>query len=115
MVLFLPKRASSVRSTDETKKCSALHALNLREGILSTYYKHTLSAVTHKLLFPDTCLYRYFSCFGVWNKVCPHIPVTLCIESNDWMILNNEFGRKRSWYKSLSYNYSAILLLCIVC
>jgi hypothetical protein len=64
----VPKRASFVKSTDEAKKkkCSALHASNFMEDILSTYYKCTLSAINLKLNVSGyTLIWTFFSRFGM--------------------------------------------------
>jgi hypothetical protein len=46
--------------------------LNLIEDILSTYYKCTISAITHKLnVSGHMLIWTFFSCFGAWNS-CPN-------------------------------------------
>jgi hypothetical protein len=60
MIQSLPKRASSVKRTDETKKCSAFRAIDLREDILGAHYKCILSAINHKLNVSGHILIRTF-------------------------------------------------------
>jgi hypothetical protein len=44
-------------------------ALDLMEDILSTCYKCTLTAVTHKLhVHGHMLIWTFFSCFGLWNS-----------------------------------------------
>jgi hypothetical protein len=50
-------------------------ALSLLEDILSTYYKCTLSAITHKLNVSWRIDTNIFSFFGVWNS-CPKFVCT---------------------------------------
>jgi hypothetical protein len=56
--------------------------LNLRQDVLCSYHECALSAITHKLIFPDTCRYELSSLFlyvKFMPKICPRRSVTLCI------------------------------------
>jgi hypothetical protein len=57
-------------------------ALNLMEDILSTYYKRTISPVSHKLCFRTHVDMNIFSRFGIWNSCpnCPRLWVPFCIK-----------------------------------
>jgi hypothetical protein len=46
--------------------------LNLMEENLSTYYRCTLSAITHKSNFSGHVDMYILSCFGMWN-LCPSL------------------------------------------
>jgi hypothetical protein len=59
-----------------------MRALNLMEDILSTYYKCTLLAITHKLNASGHMLIWTFFLFWYVElvpRMCPHLSVTPCI------------------------------------
>jgi hypothetical protein len=62
-------------------------ALNLMEDILNTYYKCTLSAITHKLNAPRHMLICTFWYVEPMFKVCPNLSVTSCINNSPMLSL----------------------------
>jgi hypothetical protein len=70
---------------ERMRRSMSRRALNLLENILSTYYKHTLSAVTYKLNVSGLMLLMEIiaSCFVIWNScskfVCTFQLRTSCI------------------------------------
>jgi hypothetical protein len=59
-------------------------ALNIMEDILSTSYKWTLSAITHKLnVSGHMLIWTFFSCFGMWNS-CPRFVRTFQSHIISW-------------------------------
>jgi hypothetical protein len=87
IALWMPVRLSAIASAS-LGGCGgpwwdvSRRALNLMEDILNTYYKCTLSTVTHKLNVSGHMLIRTFFLVFVCEtraRICPQLSVTPCM------------------------------------